>query len=245
MDNGAAAAARTAPRGTPGPMFTHAHWYFALAFLVVAAGFFPSFLARLGQTDVAHLVHGVSAFGWMGLLVVQSWLIHHGDRPTHRRIGRWSWLIVLPLLVGAALMLRSMLASDNGFARTFGPRLAFIDITTIGFFVCAYLLAIHHRRRVQLHARWMATTAVLVMPPAVARLMLNVGLIGSFTHALHLSLLMTEFVALALIAVDRRGGRVFPPFVALFSFLVLQHVGLQWIPTTAAWQAVCRWIAGG
>lgn len=233
---------RKAPSGGGLP-HPRGHGYFTLALLVALAGFFPSFIARLGETDGAHLLHGLSAFAWMGLLVVQSWLVHHGGRAAHRRIGRWSWLIVLPMLVGAALMLRSMLGSSGEFSRVFGPMLAFIDITTISYFLGAYLLALHFRRRVHLHARLMASTAVLVLPPALARLLLVLGITGAFPVALQAALFLTEAVAAALLVSDWRRGRVHPPYVVLLVFLVLQHALLSSLPNSQAWQALCRWIA--
>ena len=235
-------ASRSRESGLP---HRHGHWFFALALLVAVGGFFPSFLARLGETDGPHLLHGTTAFAWMVLLILQSWLVHHGHRPAHRALGRWSWLLVLPMLVGATLMLRSMLASEAPVYRKFGPTLAFIDITTIAYFVAAYVLALVHRRKVHLHARLMASTVVLVLPPALARLLPGiVPLITSFSQSLHVSLFLTEAVALLLVLRDWRGGRVHPPYVALLVFLVLQHAALLWIPRTVFWLDLCRWIAG-
>ncbi|HWT15437.1 MAG TPA: hypothetical protein VN581_06605, partial [Patescibacteria group bacterium] len=88
------------------------------------------------------------------------------------------------------------------------------------------------------------STAVLVLPPALSRMLLVIGVVEAFPAALQWSLVMTELVALALVVADRRGGRVHPPYPLLLAFLVLQHASLSWLPATAAWQAVCRWIAG-
>ena len=225
-------------------LYPRAHWYFAAALLIAVAGFFPSFFQRLGETDTAHLVHGWSAFAWMSLLIVQSWLIHHGQRVWHRRVGRASFLAVVPLVVAGVLMMRSMLRSEGEFERAFGPQLVWIDLTTLSYFTVAYVLALVYRRQLPLHARLMVSTVVLVLPPAVARLLLNVGAVDGFPPALHLSMLFSEAVALALIVHDYRRWRLHPPHLALLAFLILQHVALFWIPQSSAWLALCRAIAG-
>jgi hypothetical protein len=49
--------------------------------------------------------------------------------------------------------------------------LCFIDLTTIAYFAWTYGMALHHRKSIQLHARYMASTAPLLLPPALARLL--------------------------------------------------------------------------
>lgn len=225
-------------------LYPRASWYFAATLLIAVVGFFPSFFQRLGQTDGPHLVHGLSAFAWLCLLTAQAWLIRHGHRVWHRRLGRVSFLVVVPLVVAGLVMMRGMLRSEGEFERAFGVQLAWIDFTTLTYFAAAYVLALVYRRQLHLHARLMAATAVLVLPPAVARLLLNAGWVGDFPTALHLSLGLTELVALALVVHDLRRWRLHPPNLVLLTFLLLQHLGAVLLPATAAWQAICRAIGG-
>jgi hypothetical protein len=55
--------------------YRHAYLYFAIAFVVTMAAFWPSFFTRLGGTDASHMIHGTSAKLWMTVPVVQAWLI--------------------------------------------------------------------------------------------------------------------------------------------------------------------------
>jgi hypothetical protein len=227
-------------------LYPRAAWYFAAAMAIAIAGFFPSFFQRLDQVDAAHRMHGFSALAWMGLLTLQAGLIRGGHRLWHRRLGRGSWLIVLPFVIGGVLMLRSMLSGTGEFSRAFGPMLAFLDVTTLTYFTAAYVLAIVYRRQVHLHGRLMASTAVLVLPPAIARLLPQLSpAVDSFMLSLHLSLLCAELVVVALIVHDLRRWRLHPPHPVLLAFLLLQHASMQWVAGTAAWLALCRWIAGG
>lgn len=231
-----------AVNGPRGGLYPRAHWWLLLALLVVSIGFAPSFLLRLGRTDVPHLVHGASAFAWMVLLATQAWLIRTNRRELHRVLGRWSWLLVAILVGAGFVMLKRMLQSTGPFEQAFAPLLVFIDVTSLAYFVGAYLVALALRRKMHLHARLMVSTVVLVLPPAIARLLLNAGVPG-FPIALHASLACAELVALALIVHDARRWRVQPPYVVLLAFLVVQHAAMGFVAASPAWLAACRWYA--
>src|SRR4029450_5287858 len=80
-------------------LFHTSHFYFSIALLVTVGAFWPSFLSKLGSTDKAHLMHGMTATLWMTVPIIQSWLISHKRFKLHRRLG-WVTLVVLaPLLV--------------------------------------------------------------------------------------------------------------------------------------------------
>jgi hypothetical protein len=225
-------------------LYPRAAFYFAAALAVAVAGFFPSFFARLAQTSAAPMLHGISAFAWLSLLVLQAWLIHRGERRWHRTLGRWSWLVVLPLVGAGLVMVKAMVAGTTPFQQRFGPMLAFLDLGTLLYFTLAYVLAIRWRRQLHLHARLMATTAVLVLPPALGRLApAVVPGVESFTQALDLAMFATEAVTLALIVHDLRRWRLWPPYPILLAFLALQHLTMQWVGAHPAWLAFCRWLA--
>jgi hypothetical protein len=225
-------------------LYPRAAWYFAAALALAVAGFFPSFFARLGATDVTAMLHGISAFAWLVLLTLQAWLLGRGERRGHRALGRWSWLVVLPLVGAGAAMVKGMLLGGTPFQQRFGPTLAFLDLTTLAYFAVAYVLAIRWRRHLHLHARLMVSTAVLVLPPALARLApVVVPGVESFSQALGLAMFATEAVVVALIVHDLRRWRLWPPYPTLLGFLALQHMSMQFVGAHPAWLAVCRWIA--
>lgn len=225
-------------------LYPRAAWYFAIALAVAVAGFFPSFFARLGATGGATLLHGASAFAWLVLLTTQAWLLGRGERRGHRALGRWSWIVVLPLVGAGVAMVKAMLVGSTPFQQRFGPTLAYLDLTTLTYFATAYVLAIRWRRHLHLHARLMVSTAILVLPPALARLAPSVvpG-VESFTEALDLAMFATEAVVVALIVHDLRRWRPWPPYPALLCFLALQHATLHVVGAQPAWLAFCRWFA--
>jgi uncharacterized membrane protein YozB (DUF420 family) len=224
-------------------LYKRAHIYFSLAILVAFIGFFPSYFSRLGQTDAIRHFHGLTALAWMLLLLMQAWLIRQGNRPWHRRLGR-SAFVLAPLFIASGLLVtHSMLLGANPFQRAFGPQLAFLDLTSVIYFGIVVGLAIRHRRNIQLHARYMASTAVLVLPPAVSRIMgMGIPGISSFEASVHVGYFLTELVVLLLIIDDRRMGRVRLPYPMLMAVLLVQQAGFVLLPHWQPWLDLCKWI---
>lgn len=228
-----------------GTLYPRAHLYFGLLLLLAVAGFYPSYFARLGQTDATHHFHGIVATLWLLLLILQSWLIRANRRRLHRQLG-WLSLALVPLFAASGVMIvHAMLASKAGFPAVYGARLAFLDLVSVLYFVTAYGLALRYRRNVQLHARFMASTAMLLAPPALARLLGNtVPAIHSFEAAFHLAFAATELAVLALMLDDRRQGRLRAPYPLLLAVLFLEHAGFLVVPHLGLWARFAHWFGG-
>ncbi|MBC3917670.1 hypothetical protein H8L32_09315 [Undibacterium sp. CY18W] len=217
--------------------------YFFLLFLVVLIGFYPSYFARLTQLDPKHHFHGILATGWMLMLVVQSWLASRRKIYIHRTIGKLSLVIVPLFIVSGIMIMHTMLASHGGFTKAFGSRLAFVDMTTLMGFALAYCLAIHFRTNRAVHSRWMACTALLALPPAVARLFMNfIPGIDSFPAAFHASYFSTEILAVILIANDINLKKVKTPYWMALGVLLVQHVSFLLLQQFPAWTAFTVWL---
>lgn len=225
-------------------MYQRAYIYFSLATLVAFLGFFPSYFSRLGSTDAAHHFHGIMASAWMLMLVLQAWLMRQKKMVLHRSIGKLS-IVIAPLFwVSGLLVMHVMLASDSPFSKMFGKRLAFLDLTTILYFAFAYIAAIYYRSNVQLHARFMASTAILVLPPALARFLGNyVPGVSSFEMGVHGSYLISELIVVLLLLDDKRLGHIRLPYVGLLLLLLVQHLGFMSMHHVEAWVQWCNWFA--
>lgn len=213
-------------------------FYFSLALLVSILGFFPSYFSVFLKTDAVHHFHGLTATAWMLLLIAQAWLIRSRNLSLHRTLG-WASLVLAGLfLASGILMVDAMLKGRGAFSRAFGSRLALVDLLSLLYFAVAYALAIRHRKDIHLHARFMASTAVLVLPPALARLLpMAFSGIPSFEVAFHGSYFISEGIALLLILDDRRQGRFRVPYPLLMGVLLVQQVGFAVAPGIPRWKA--------
>lgn len=211
----------------PQPPYARTPLFFVLVLLAGLWGFYPSYLARLGETDLSHHAHGLTAFAWMLMLVGQATLIRLRKRALHRRIGQLAYGLA-PLFIAAGLWMTWQTAHpDNPFSRRFGPRLVPVDLSFLLGFAVAFLLAIKHRRDIHRHARYMAVTGLLILPPALARLAPQVLPVRGFELAFHIAYFVTEAVTAVLIAVSWRLRQPVLPFVLLMALLVLQQIGFR------------------
>lgn len=224
-------------------MYKSAYLYFLLALLVSIAGFYPSFYGQLGRVDAVRMFHGAVATIWLFMLIAQSWLYGHQRLRAHRLLGRLSLLIVPLFLLSGLLVLHAMLAGqERGFVKAFGTMLGFLDITTLAYFSWTFCMAIVHRRRLQLHARYMASTAILLLPPALARLIggAQIPYIDSFMAAVHSAYFVTEMVLIALLASDVKSNGARKPYAILMVFTLLQHLSVLITPRLSWLDEVAR-----
>ncbi|MFZ6798442.1 hypothetical protein [Undibacterium sp. Di24W] len=204
-------------------MYKQAVYYFGAVLLIALIGFYPSYFGNLGNVDLVHHFHGIAATLWLLMLVVQSWLMRTGKIQAHRIVGRTSLILVPLFILSGLFMIKAIVTSPSGFSLAFGSRLAWIDTVTMITFVVVYVSAIYYRKSIQLHARFMASTAILVLPPALGRIMPRLGeWITSFEMAVHLSYAICIIVVLSLIYDDYRRGKWRAPY-----FILLLSVGLQ------------------
>jgi hypothetical protein len=230
--------------------YRDAYLYFAMAFVVTLAGFWPSFFTRLGRTDAAHMIHGTSATLWMAVPVVQAWLIGHRQLKWHRRLGKAS-LLLAPVLVASGLhmvqiMLLKAFRNDPGLSQALRLRFAFLDISAMAFFVLVLLLALRaiYRKDVRAHAQYMACTVLIALEPAVERFLLFwVPGIGDFGAALNVSLFTMEAIVAGLLYVEWRSGRLRPGYVMTFVFFVAVHLLLEPVSGSKSFQSFAHWFA--
>ncbi|MEO5629628.1 MAG: hypothetical protein ABIQ62_07675 [Thermomonas sp.] len=228
-----------------GPVYPRAAFYFLLLLATALLGFLGSYFMRLADNNLVRHLHAVTAFAWLLLLITQAWLMRRRAFALHRKLGRTSLALAPLFVISGLLLVQDMLARPGPFIEPFVERLAFIDLTTMAWFSAAYCLALHHRRKTPLHARYMASTALLVLPPALSRAMGGfVPGVSSFEMAFHLAYLVTELLIVALLVHDFRSeGRVRAPYCILLAIILLQQVAFVLLPGMPWWSRACAWIA--
>lgn len=225
------------------PLYPHASLWFALILLVAVIGFWPSYFSRLRGTSALSHFHGTTAIAWLALLIVQGWLFRARKLRWHRLVGRTSFVLVPLFVMSGLLITQAMLAGDSPFHQVYASRLGFYDLTTVAWFTAAYALAIRHRRNLQLHARYMASTALLVLPPALTRTTFLLPGVNSFEVALHAAYAVSIGAVIVLLAHDRRRlGRPSAPYLALLAVFALHLLAFHFIQHVPAWNRFCLWL---
>jgi hypothetical protein len=229
------------------PFYTRAWLYLLLVMVVIVAGFVPSFFTQLGNTDLWHHLHGITATAWLSLLVVQPFLYSRGRLNIHRRLGKLSYVLVPLLTIGGIKMIALMIQRRNEYPPLEAYRLSFIDTVSLIFFIYFFIQAIRNVRTTGLHARYLAATSILLVPPGLARLLFNLfpGIITGFTINLHICFVVLELAVLLLLLDDkRRDGKLSLPYLVLAAVLIVLHLSLPFASQWVWWQKLMVGIFG-
>lgn len=228
--------------------YPYAHWVLLALIPLIGLAFWPFYFSRLGENPLALHVHGVTGTAWFLLLILQSWAIHHRRIALHRLAGQSSFILFALFLVGGLLALHSMArgvaAGANPFIAVHGPGLGTLDLLAVTTFAGLYFFALRNRRTVQLHARYMLATPLLLLAPIFGRLfeahVPGLTITGPesmhlFNYSLHLANAVALAAALALYASAPAHGR---PFLVVAAVVVVQSAAFQWLGPTPWWREI-------
>ena len=130
-----------------------------LGFYKTYFGLFPEFV---GTSVVVHF-HVATILLWFGLLIVQPILIWKQKMALHRKLGRFSYLLALLIVLGFGLVMNhgQLKHKDTGlFGATIFDGLLFILF---------YGLAIFYKKNPAYHSRFMILSALPFINPGLGR----------------------------------------------------------------------------
>lgn len=187
---------------------------------------FAQFQAR-GLVDVMRFpwmvhAHAAAMVAWVALSMVQPRLAGHGARAWHRRLG-WFGAALLVAIVPLGSM-TGIAAVRHGLVPPFFTPAYFLALVHVGVlaFAATVAWAIAERRRSDWHRRLMIGSTILLMEPALGRL-LPMPLLGAAGEWLAM---VVQLAAVGLLLRhDRRSlGRVHPATLASAALVTGSHV---------------------
>jgi len=228
----------------PALLYPYAPWYFALAIVTTWIGFSFSYFSRITQYGIYHHVHGATAGLWMALLVIQPILYQRGKLALHRKLGLWGTVLLVPLLLmGGVKMIQSMIQNGAAYPPGVTYRLAWIDVYSLSLFSLFLALSLWHGKQLQLHARYITCTVIVVLHPAIGRLLFFFPWINSFDRMLPVSFLVIECILLLLIADDKRRGRFRSPYWVALTLILLLHISMHFAGEWPWWKSAMDQLA--
>lgn len=230
------------------------HYAAAAVFVVTVVGFWPTFLASLGDAPLAFHVHGVTAMTWIILVGLQSYSIHTGRKMLHRRVGVSS-LFLFPLLIVGFIMIvnvsaEGFLVPEDPFYQHLGPAFGWGLAIPLLAYLWLYFQALRNRRNVYLHAGYMLSTIFLLWEPPVVRIIIRYvpsmsvegpGDFQNISDGIAISIAMAMVAALLLYL---RNPRLRKPFLVVAVFMGVQISGFLYFADTQWWRATFRAYAG-
>ena len=234
----------------------HGFYYAVMAVLLLAlsiAGFGASYLAPLSigasrDPSIIHL-HALSGFAWLLLLCAETILISRGAASLHRALGLFgialaTAIVFTGLMVAAKTMRVGVEAGMAATAKTF----AIFPVTIILLFAGFFTAAIANIARPALHKRLMLVASIMIMPPAVGRvvgrLLLEDGLPRQILGAAPASLaggtvasLSADVLILVAIAYDwRMRGRPHPVYLYSLAIILVVQIARLPLSQTEFWR---------
>lgn len=169
-------------------------------------------------------LHGVAMLAWLALLVVQPTLEARGNLGLHRRLG-WvgAALATLIAVLGVYTGLASLVL--NRFPPFFTPpyflALTFVEAVTFGLVVMA---AIRKRADTEWHRRLMIGATIVILEPALGRLLPMPLMVG--WSDIPVGLIQLAVVAIIALHDRRTVGRVHPATKAVALLVIAVRVAI-------------------
>ena len=194
--------------------------------------------APLGLTPLVHL-HGLLFTGWAVLLFVQARLV------AAQRIDLHRWLGMVGVVMAVLMVWIGTLAAVHAVLRGVAPfgmdprRFLLIPLFAVGLFAVFVIAGIRARRDPQSHKRLMLLATIALLPPAIARWVIQLGLGPPFVLAI-----ATLFLVPMVVWDLKTRGRLHR--VTLWGGLLLVISGpLRLVlARTDGWLAISDWLVG-
>ena len=220
----------------------------ALAILAtVIVGFSRSFFLRPlfpdwpSPSETVFYVHGAVFTAWILLLVTQTSLVAGGRTELHRRIGPYSAVLAVVMVVLGTLGALIAARRSTGFVQVPVPPLQFLAIPIFDMILFATFvsLAIAQRRNSQAHKRLMSLATISLITAAIARWP-GVSALGPLAF-----FGLTDLFVVALAIWDFRSrGRLHPATLWGGLLIVISQPLRLAVSGTQGWLAFARWATG-
>jgi hypothetical protein len=222
-------------------IFQKSVFFFALIPLFAVWGFWQTYFVGSARpiSGLDHF-HGIAMFGWCLMLIVQSLLIRQSRRSVHRTVGKFSYLLA-PWIAVSTLMLANFQLNARGLTGE-GVYVLMLQLSILAQFLVFYSLAIVNRKTSDVHARYMVCTALPLIDPIFARILMfnyltpeQLPLTQFYTYPL------TALILVALVVWDWRSSNRRDVFLPMLFVLVALQLPTFFVTGTAAWQSFAAW----
>lgn len=187
-------------------------------------------------------VHGVAMLAWLALLIAQPTLVSRDNLALHRQLGRIGGLLAIFItLLGIFTGIASLMLGR--FPPFFTPPY-FLALTVTESLVFGAMVgwAIRRRRASDWHRRLMIGATIVILEPALGRL-LPIPLMGPWAEP---AVALCQLAVVAIVAgYDRRSrGAVHPATWAVAAVVIATRVAISLLAMTSPVIALAERLAG-
>lgn len=199
------------------------------------------------QTPLYIHAHGIAMLGWLGVMVTQNSLAGNGNLVLHRRLG-WASLALVLAIVGLGSFAGRMALATHRVPPFFtNPYFLALTHVEVAAFALAIAAAIVMRRETQWHRRLMIAATVILMEPALGR-MLPMPLLGQVAGGWLEAAIQVGFLGVMARHDGKVLGRVHPATFAGMGLVIAVHALIQLLagmPMVAAYAEAIARSSGG
>ncbi len=151
-------------------LYQKSYIYFIIFFLFMLWGFWFTYFTKIpDQENYRMHIHGAALILWCLMLIIQPYLIRSKRVSIHKIVGKFSYLLVPLLLFSTIDLLKFRLPDKATLSNTDNFSIALV-LNALAAFLILYGLAIYHRRKGTIHARYMLCTAFPMFTPITDRI---------------------------------------------------------------------------
>jgi hypothetical protein len=231
-------------------IFRSSYIYFSGFFIFVLAAFWLTYFVKIfGQENYRMHTHGLTLIIWCLFLIIQPYLIRSKRFKLHRSIGKLSYLLV-PLIILTTIDLflyrlhKSPVLDNSGY---FSVALV---VNALFAFIIFYGLAIYHRKKSTIHARYMICTVFPFFTPVTDRIIhIYLPSILSFLPTMEgnpiapvAGFLMADLILLGLSIWDWTSHKRWNVFPIALIILLLYHYSVLNFYKFQFWKNFSNWL---
>ncbi len=188
-------------------------------------------------------VHGAAMLAWLGLLIVQPTLVSRANLPLHRRLG-WIGAGLAVFIVGLGIFTGVASLVLHRFPPFFSAA-HFLALTTVEplAFGAMVWMAVRRRRTTDWHRRLMIGGAIVILEPALGRILPMPLMVGWST----IPITLCQLAVVGIVALyDRRTiGKVHRATKWIAAVVVATNATIYILSMTPPVIALAGWLVGG
>ena len=218
-------------------MYRASPFFFAALLAAAIWAFWATyFFPKKYEADWHVHLHGVAMFLWMLMLIVQATLASRGSLPTHRAIGKTSFVLV-PVIVASTLLL-----AHHRMKSGLNEELIYffwVQVSLLAQFLVAWFFAILNRHTPQVHMRFMVCTALALVDPILARIIYaQSGILPPLLQVITYG--VTDLILVALIVHDRMGRHYSRAYEGMLVLFLVTQAPTFFLTRTQEWVAFTK-----
>lgn len=230
----------------------NSYFYFIGFFILVITGFWVTYITRIfEQPNYRMHLHGAALTLWCLMLISQAYLIRTKHNALHRRVGKFSYLLV-PLMFFTTLDLLHYKLGNVQQMQTMDYFFVALVINALIAFLIFYGLAIFHRKKSGLHARYMVSTVFPFVTPATDRIIaIHFPSLKPYLYAIEghpirpvVGFMLVDIIIVALIIWDWRSHKRLNVFPFVLFILLFYHYSVLNFYRFEFWRSFSEWFAG-